>query len=71
MMDSLKRCCQQKEKPLVRTFSSSHLPQLPHMEQRRQILLKTAIQHQHQQHQNTEEQSWSATQFLDRLFFGN
>lgn len=74
MMDSLKRVQQQqqkREKPShTRTISSSVLPQtsIPHLEQRRQILLKTALQH-HQIDQENENK-WSASQFLDRLFFG-
>jgi len=40
------------------------------MEQRRQILLKTALQHQ-QQNKEENENKWSPSQFLDRLFFGN
>lgn len=76
MMDSLKRCCQQKSKPVLqaRAFSTAQLPILPHMEHRRQILLKTALQHQqhklHDEEDNNNNKSWSATQFLDRLFFG-
>lgn len=80
MMESLKRCCQQQRPALqARTFSTSQVPSaIPHMEQRRQILLKTALQRQQQQQQQQyheqveDDQSnrWSATQFLDRLFFG-
>lgn len=79
MMESLKRCCQQERPALqARTFSTSQLPAaIPHMEQRRQILLKTALQRQQQQQQQYEQvveddqsNRWSATQFLDRLFFG-
>lgn len=74
MMDSLKRCQQSKSKPVLhtRTLSSSLIAQapIPHMEQRRQILLKTALQHQ-QQNKEESENKWSPSQFLDRLFFGN
>lgn len=74
MMDSLKRCQQLKSKPVLhtRTFSTSLISQesIPHMEQRRQILLKTALQHQ-QQNKEENENKWSPSQFLDRLFFGN
>ncbi|CAO3612957.1 unnamed protein product [Mucor hiemalis] len=74
MMESLKRCCQQRPSLQPRTFSTSQLPApIPHMEQRRQILLKTALQHQQQQYEQVEDDQsnrWSASQFLDRLFFG-
>ncbi|GAA5802916.1 hypothetical protein HPULCUR_008391 [Helicostylum pulchrum] len=83
MMDSLKRVQQQQqqqqqqpqqkpEKPnYTRTISSSVLlprTSIPHLEQRRQILLKAALQHQQIDQEN--ENKWSASQFLDRLFFG-
>ncbi|KAG2208750.1 hypothetical protein INT47_007849 [Mucor saturninus] len=78
MMESLKRCQQAKSKPSLhtRTFSSSFIaqPALPHMEQRRQILLKTALQHQQanpKEDTNENNNKWSPSQFLDRLFFGN
>lgn len=78
MMESLKRCQQAKQKPSLqhtRTFSSSFItqPTLPHMEQRRQILLKTALQHQQQlsTKEDNENNKWSPSQFLDRLFFGS
>ncbi|KAI8989950.1 hypothetical protein BDB01DRAFT_779458 [Pilobolus umbonatus] len=55
-----------------RTFSSSILPthsdtaeHTPHMEHRRQILLRTAMQQQHQQPQDNR---WIASTLLDRLF---
>ena len=75
MMDSLKRCYQKNKKPVLQsrtTFSTSQLPTaITHMEQRRQILLKTALQHQQtQSNQEDDQNRWSAGQFLDRLFFG-
>ncbi|KAI8091443.1 uncharacterized protein B0P05DRAFT_568808 [Gilbertella persicaria] len=85
MMDSLIRCQQQKKPHLLhqRTMSSAQLAQnvVPHMEQRRQILLKAALQKQReqqeqQQQQQEEEESlldghrWSAGNFIERLFYG-
>ncbi|KAG2235880.1 hypothetical protein INT48_008183 [Thamnidium elegans] len=59
------RCVRKYQDPMM-----DILPQtsIPHLEQRRQILLKAALQHQQIDQEN--ENKWSASHFLDRLFFG-
>lgn len=61
--------------PTINTAVTANTHDIPHMEQRRQILLKTALQHQQQQHQLQQKQDdynnrWSAGNFIERLFYG-
>lgn len=60
------------------TATATHTHDIPHMEQRRQILLKTALHQQQQQQQQQQLQQrhedynnrWSAGNFIERLFYG-
>ncbi|OBZ88107.1 hypothetical protein A0J61_03862 [Choanephora cucurbitarum] len=85
MMDSLIRCHEKQQQQKMphklhqRTHSSTQLSApVPHMEQRRQILLKTALQKQQQEQEQHDESSlslldgnrWSAGNLLERLFYG-